>query len=251
MTLKIGLNLLKRYSPNFDLPERKKKQIKFIIIHYTGMNKESLAIKRLRDPKSKVSAHYFIKDNGNIINIVPDTYVAWHSGKSLWKNYKSLNKYSIGIEISNPGHNNNYKSFSFNQISSLLKLIKFLVKEYKIKKMNILGHSDIAPNRKKDPGEKFPWKILFKKGFINWHKLVEKKIRIHRGKKLSLIEEKIFLKNLYKFGYCRIKKENSLKNKIYLTKAFQRRFRQGLVNGKIDKECFLISKSLIKTNNYT
>ena len=82
--------------------ERKKKQIKFIIIHYTGMNKESLAIKRLRDPKSKVSAHYFIKDNGNIINIVPDTYVAWHSGKSLWKSYKSLNKYSIGIEISNP-----------------------------------------------------------------------------------------------------------------------------------------------------
>ena len=167
--------MLKRYSINFNLPERKKKQIKFIIIHYTGMKSETLAIKKLSDPKSKVSAHYFIKDNGKIINIVPDTYIAWHAGKSLWKNHKSLNKHSIGIEISNPGHNNNYKNFSFNQISSLSKLLKFLIKKYKIKKTNILGHSDIAPKRKKDPGEKFPWKTLFKKGFINWHKLKDKK----------------------------------------------------------------------------
>ena len=127
MTLKIGLNLLKKYSINFDLPERKKKQIKFIIIHYTGMKSETLAIKRLSDAKSKVSAHYFIKYNGKVINIVPDTYIAWHAGKSLWKSYNSLNKHSIGIEISNPGHNNNYKNFSFNQISSLSKLLKFLI----------------------------------------------------------------------------------------------------------------------------
>ena len=251
MTLKIGLNLLKKYSINFDLPERKKKQIKFIIIHYTGMKSETLAIKRLSDPKSKVSAHYLIKDNGKILNLVPDSYIAWHAGKSVWKSYNSMNKHSIGIEISNPGHNNNYKNFSSNQISSLSKLIKFLIKKYKIKKTNILGHSDISPKRKKDPGEKFPWETLFKKGFINWHKLKDKKIKIYRGLKLTLIEEEIFLKNLYKFGYCKIKNENLSKNKIYLTKAFQRRFRQGLVNGKIDKECLLISKSLIKTNNYT
>ena len=243
---KIGLNLIKKYSINFDLPERKKKEIKFIIIHYTGMQKESHAIKKLCDPKSKVSSHYFIKNNGKVINMIPDAYVAWHAGKSLWKKYKSLNKYSIGIEINNSGHNNVYKKFSSNQIFSLTKLLKFLIKKYQIKKMNILGHSDIAPKRKKDPGEKFPWKILVKKGLINWHKLNEKRIQIFRGSKLSLIEEEIFLKNLYKFGYCKIKKENSSKNKFYLTKAFQRRFRQSLVNGKIDQECLLISKSLLK-----
>ena len=245
------MNLIKNYSQNFSLPKREKKLIKYIIIHYTGMKKEELAIKRLCDPKSKVSSHYFLKKNGEIINFIPDLYTAWHAGNSCWNKINSLNRFSIGIEISNPGHDFYYSNFSLKQIKALERLLKLLMKNYKISIKNVLGHSDIAPNRKKDPGEKFPWKILFKKGFINWHKLVEKKMRIHRGKKLSLIEEKIFLKNLYKFGYCRIKKENSLKNKIYLTKAFQRRFRQGLVNGKIDKECFLISKSLIKTNNYT
>ena len=244
MWLKITTN----YSPNFSIPKRTKKKIKFIILHYTGMKKELDAINRLCNPKSKVSSHYFVKKSGKVINLVPDSYVAWHAGKSRWGKFNSLNKYSIGIEIQNSGHDNNYENFSLKQIKSLRLLLKKLIFIYKISPKNILGHSDIAPNRKKDPGEKFPWKILFKKGFINWHKLVEKKIRIHRGKKLSLIEEKIFLKNLYKFGYCRIKKENSSKNKIYLTKAFQRRFRQSLVNGKIDKECLLISKSLIKNN---
>ena len=88
---------------------------------------------------------------------------AWHAGKSSWKNFKSLNEYSIGIEISNPGHYYNYKKFSSNQILSLAKLLKHLMKKYKIERKNILGHSDISPDRKKDPGEKFPWNILAKK----------------------------------------------------------------------------------------
>ena len=90
--------------------------------------------------------------------MVPDLYIAWHAGKSRWKHYKSLNINSIGLEISNPGHDHNYKKFSKKQINSILKLTKFLIKKYKIQPQNILGHSDIAPYRKKDPGEKFPWK---------------------------------------------------------------------------------------------
>ena len=179
--------------------------------------------------------------------MVPDEYVAWHAGVSNWKNFKSLNKYSIGVELSNPGHNHGYKNFSHKQIISLTKLLKIFIKEYRIKRQNILGHSDIAPSRKKDPGEKFPWKKLGKKKVSFWHKLNEKKIKIHRGKELSLIEKKLFLKNLYKFGYCQIKEKNIHQNVSCLTKAFQRRFRQDLINGKVDKECFLISKSLIKT----
>ena len=246
MTPKIGLNLERNYSINFDLPKRNRKLIKFIIIHYTGMKKESEALKRLSNPKSKVSTHYFIKNNGTVINMVPDDYVAWHAGISHWKNYKSLNKYSIGVEISNPGHNYKYKNFSQKQISSLTKLLKMIIKKYKIKRENILGHSDIAPSRKKDPGEKFPWRKLAKKKISYWYKISEKKIKIYRGKKLLAFEKKLFLKNLYKFGYYKVKEKSFNQNMSNLTKAFQRRFRQDLINGKIDKECLLISKSLIK-----
>ena len=148
MRLKTGLNLSKNYSYNFSLPKRRRKNIKFIILHYTGMKKEPSALKRLCDKKSKVSAHYFVKENGKVVNLVPDLYEAWHAGKSNWKNFKSINKYSIGIEISNPGHKNGYKNFTSKQISSIKKLLKFLIRKYEVKYHNILGHSDIAPSIK-------------------------------------------------------------------------------------------------------
>ena len=248
MRLKIGLNLTRNYSSNFSLPRRRVKLIKFIIIHYTGMKNESKAIERLCNFKSKVSSHYFIKNNGKVINLVPDLYEAWHAGKSYWKNYKSLNKYSIGIEINNPGHSYKYKHFSLKQILSLKKLLKYLIKEYKIKPNNVLGHSDIAPNRKKDPGEKFPWQKLSRDKLCIWHDLDENKIIKFRKVKISLLEDKIFLKNLYKIGYHNFQKIKFDKKKVFLVKAFQRKFRPNLINGKTDKECFLISKSLIKSH---
>ena len=110
------------YSPNFDLKKRNITEIKFLIFHYTGMKNEKDAINRLTNIKSKVSSHYFIRKDGKILTLVPDLYIAWHAGVSSWKNYKSLNKYSIGIEISNPGHNYKYKKFSKKQINSVLKL---------------------------------------------------------------------------------------------------------------------------------
>ncbi len=242
MWLKITTN----YSPNFSLPKRSKQKIKFIILHYTGMKKESLAIEKLCDVKSKVSAHYFIKKNGEVLNLVPDLYEAWHAGKSRWKKINSLNKYSIGIEIQNSGHDHFFENFSLKQIQSLKKLLKILIKTYKIDYKNVLGHSDIAPERKKDPGERFPWKIISKKKTAIWHNLSEKKLKKNRLVKLSQKEKIDFLKNLYKLGY---KKLNNIKldssNKI-LIEAFQRRFRQELVNGKIDKECLIIVKNLVK-----
>ena len=127
------------------------------------MKNEKSAIKRLTDIQSQVAAHYLIKKNGEIINMVPDLYIAWHAGISYWNKENSLNKSSIGIEITNPGHQFGYENFSKKQINSLIKLSKILIKKYKINKKNFLGHSDIAPDRKKDPGEKFPWKYLAKK----------------------------------------------------------------------------------------
>ena len=240
------LKITKNYSPNFSLQKRPKAKIKFIVLHYTGMKNESLAIKRLCNHTSKVSAHYFIKRNGNILNLVPDLYEAWHAGKSYWKKYKSLNKHSIGIEIQNTGYDHKHENFSFYQLNSLKKLLKILKKTYKINYKNILGHSDIAPFRKKDPGEKFPWKNLSKNKLTYWHTLNEKKLKKFRLVLLSFKKEKEFLRNLHKFGYKTIKTSNIDNRKKILVKAFQRRFRQQLINGIMDEECFLISKNLLK-----
>ena len=242
----MSINTTLNYSPNFDKKKRKFKQIKFIIFHYTGMKNEKDAIKRLTSSKSKVSSHYFIKNNGEIIALVPELYASWHAGISFWENYKSINKYSIGIEISNPGHSYNYKEFSKKQIHSILILTKYLIKKYKIKIKFILGHSDIAPFRKKDPGEKFPWKYLSKKEVGLWYDLNEKKLFKTREKKVDKYDEINFLKNLYKIGYSRVLNKGKNKNNKLLTSTFQRRFRQDLVNGIIDEECLLISKNLTK-----
>ena len=247
----MNINITLNYSPNFNPKKRIVRQIKFIIFHYTGMKTETDSLNRLTNIKSEVSCHYLIKNNGEIVMMVPDFYIAWHAGKSQWKNFKSLNKNSIGIEISNPGHNFKYRKFSRKQIQSILKVSKFLIKKYKINRKNILGHSDIAPIRKKDPGEKFPWEFLSKHRVGLWHNLSVKMLKKYRIKKIDLTGKKNFYINLFKIGYL-IKNPKEIKKNKYLnlvTKAFQRRFRQELINGKIDQECLLISQNLAKKLN--
>ena len=239
--------ILQNYSPNFNTTKRSSKDIKFVIIHYTGMNKELSALDKLCNIKSKVSSHYFIKKNGSILNLVPPLYEAWHAGKSKWKNLKFLNRYSIGIEIQNSGHDNKYENFTKKQIISIKKLLKYLLKKYKINFKNVLGHSDIAPDRKRDPGEKFPWKNLAKSKLAQWHNLNEKNLKMKRLISLNLVEEDIFIKNLNKIGYPKIPQNKQNSKKRILIKAFQRRFRQKLINGISDQECLTISKVLLKS----
>ena len=136
--------------------------------------------------------------------------------------------------------------FNYKQIKSIVKLSKFLIKKYKIKSNFILGHSDISPDRKKDPGEKFPWHYLSKKKIGIWHNLEKKILVKNRNKKLSKLEKKTFVQNLYFIGYSKKLKIKNTHNTKLLTIAFQRRFRQELINGIIDKECLIISKKLIK-----
>ena len=243
---KLSLDTTLNYSPNFNFNKRKIEDIKFIIFHYTGMKKEVDAINQLTDQKSKVSCHYFIRNNGEILTLVPDLYISWHAGVSAWKKYRSINKYSIGIEISNPGHDFTYKKFSKKQIKSVLKLTTFLIKKYNIKSSFILGHSDIAPDRKKDPGEKFPWKYFSKNKIGYWHSLQEKKLLKKRNQKIDQQEKNNFIENLHKIGYPKKIYLNKNKYQKLLTTSFQRRFRQELVNGIIDQECLLISKNLLK-----
>jgi len=247
MPLKIALN----WSPNFNPKKRTSKEIKFIIFHYTGMKSESAALNKLIDIQSEVGCHYLIKTNGEILKLVPDLYIAWHAGKSSWKNYNSLNKDSIGIEITNPGHEHGYKKFTKKQISSVLKLSRFLIKKYKISSKNVLGHSDIAILRKKDPGEKFPWEYLSKNKIGIWHTLNKQELIKNRKLKINKIEKDIFFNNLFKIGYSKKYTKDNNKDKYLkeLVKSFQRRFRQELVDGKIDQECLIISKNLIKAYN--
>ena len=235
------------YSPNFNINKRLKKNIRFIIIHYTGMRNELSALNKLCNIKAKVSAHYFIKKNGLVLNLVPPIYEAWHAGKSSWKGLNSLNKYSIGIEIQNSGHENKYENFTKKQIISTKKLLKYLINKYKVNTKNVLGHSDIAPDRKKDPGEKFPWKELAKSKLSQWHSLNENKLKQKRLMLLNLVEESNFMTNLGKIGYFKIQQQNNNVKKRNIIKAFQRHFRQNLINGISDQECLLISKDLIKS----
>ena len=236
--------IITNYSPNFSSNTRNPKNIKFLVFHYTGMRSEKNAINKLTDEKSKVSSHYFIKRNGEIILMVPDLYIAWHAGVSKWKKFSFLNKYSVGIEISNRGHGNGYQQFTKKQIQSLIRLSKSIIKKYKLKKCNILGHSDIAYNRKKDPGEKFPWKLFSRHNIGIWHNLKKNMLIKQRREKLNNIEDKQFLKKLSKIGYF-VEKKSILKRKNLII-AFQRRFRSELINGKSDRECLIIANKLSK-----
>jgi len=213
------------------------------------MKKESEAISRLTNIQSQVSCHYLIKKNGEIIAMVPETYIAWHAGKSSWRNCKSLNKNSIGIEITNSGHEFKYKKFTEKQINTLLKLSRYLIKKYNINLKNILGHSDIAPERKKDPGENFPWQYLSQNKVGLWHTIKKQELIKNRKIKATKINKDIFINNLFKIGYQKKKPKTLSKNKYldYIIKAFQRRYRQSLIDGKIDQECLIISQNLIKT----
>ena len=233
------------YSPNFNKKKRIDSSIKVIVIHYTGMQSEGESLKRLCSPKSKVSSHFLITRNGKIYRLVRENKIAWHAGESRWGKFKNLNKNSIGIELVNKGHRFGYQSFEKKQLFSLIKICKILVKKYKIKKTNLVGHSDIAPLRKIDPGEKFPWQILAKKNLGIWHNSKIEKLRKFRNiKKLKKDEKKSFIKNLKKIGYF-FKSNNRLLS-IKCIKAFQRRFRMELINGVIDKECQIIAQNLSK-----
>ena len=231
-------------SPNFSNKSRLNKNIKFVIIHYTGMQSAIESINWLKNPLSKVSCHYLIDKKGKIIQMVPENKIAWHAGKSMWKNFIDLNKKSIGIELVNKGHRFGYENFTVIQINSLIKLCKLLKRKYKIKTENFLGHSDIAPLRKIDPGEKFPWRKLSKYKIGLWFK--NKKVI-----KEQKVSYQLFFKNLHKIGYryFNIYKKSS-KDKLII-KAFQRKYLPSDVSGKLNQKTMKIGQYLANLINYT
>ena len=240
------MRIIEFFSPNFNKKSRLKKSIKMVVIHYTGMQSERETIKRLCSIKSKVSCHYLINRKGKILRFIQDKYIAWHAGISSWNKYENLNKYSIGIELINRGHRWGYKNFTKIQIQNLISLCVYLKKKYKIRKKYFVGHSDIAPHRKIDPGEKFPWEKLSNKGLGIWHCLKSHNLKKNRKVKIKSKKDKInFIKSLKKVGYD-VRSHNKKSVFFGITKAFQRHYRKELINGNLDRECFLIAKNLAK-----
>ena len=199
-------------------PRKKNKIVKYIVIHYTGMKTLKLAYQKLNDERSTVSIHYLISRKGTIFNLLCPKYKAWHAGKSKWKNNLNLNDYSIGIELENKGHEFGYTTFSKQQYISLKILIFFLKFNFHILNKNIVFHSDIAPNRKKDPGEKFLLQRIGIKRFTN----------MRRTKKLYNIEEML---KLYGFHRFYIKKYES-----FCIKAVKRSLNYRKINSNKSKK---------------
>jgi N-acetylmuramoyl-L-alanine amidase len=159
------MSLISAPSPNFD---QRRGPPDMIVLHYTGMQTGLAALERLCDPAAKVSAHYLIEQDGRVFQLVPEERRAWHAGVSFWKGERDVNGVSIGVELVNPGHEFGYPDFPEIQVEALIGLLDAIRGRWTIPNGRILGHSDVAPDRKIDPGEKFPWKRLAEDGHGLW-----------------------------------------------------------------------------------
>ncbi|MDX5984760.1 N-acetylmuramoyl-L-alanine amidase [Sphingomonas echinoides] len=214
-------------SPNYD---ERTLPVSMIVLHYTGMQTAQAAIDRLRDLDAKVSAHYLIAEDGTILRMVDEEKRAWHAGKSRWRGIEDVNSASIGIEIVNPGHEFGYRPFLEEQIDALIPLVADITARHGITRGNVVGHSDIAPTRKQDPGELFPWS-----------RLAKLRLALPRPTKNlmdPLWSDAGFLIALERFGY-------DVSDKLAAIVAFQRRFRPELLDGVIDGECRSILLALL------
>ena len=201
-----------------------------IVLHYTGMPDAQSAITRLRDPEAQVSCHYVVDEDGSVLRLVAEDKRAWHAGRSHWRGIDDVNAVSIGIEIVNPGHDWGYRPFPPEQIDALIQLVADIKDRHGITRGNIVGHSDIAPVRKRDPGELFPW-----------HSLARLRLALPRPTK-NLVDpmwtEGGFCLALERFGY-------DVADRMAAIMAFQRRFRPELIDGEIDAECRMILLALL------
>jgi N-acetylmuramoyl-L-alanine amidase len=222
-----GLSIIDTPSPNFDAREL---PISMIVLHYTGMESAQAAIDRLRDPEAKVSAHYLVDEDGRILRLVDERHRAWHAGRSHWRGVTDENSASIGIEIVNPGHEFGYRPFPEAQMGALIPLVADIKDRHSITRGNVVGHSDVAPARKQDPGELF-----------NWHALARLRLALPRPTR-NLVDpgwpDAGFMLALERFGY-------DVRDAEAAVTAFQRRFRPELIDGEIDMECRCILLALL------
>jgi N-acetylmuramoyl-L-alanine amidase len=213
------MEMIERASPNFD---ERAFPVSMIVLHYTGMPDAESALNRLTSPESKVSAHYLVDEDGTVFRLVDESKRAWHAGKSRWRGVSDVNSASVGIEIVNPGHEFGYRPFPDEQIGAVIPLVAAIKERHAIGRGNIVGHSDVAPSRKEDPGELFPWEAL-----------ARRRLALPSPAR-DLVDpfwtEAGFLLALERFGYDVTDEQKAVI-------AFQRRFRSDLIDGIIDGEC--------------
>jgi len=206
-------------SPNWD---ERDERISMVVLHYTDMPSVDAAIARLCDPAAKVSSHYVISEEGEVVRLVPESKRAWHAGRSFWRGKSNVNGASIGIELHNPGHTCGYRPFPDAQIEALVPLLHRIVRTHDIPRANVVGHSDVAPQRKLDPGELFPW-----------DRLAQYRLALPRPAKLKLGDpfdnDGAFYLALERFGY-------DVSDGKKAVEAFQRRWRPGKIDGETDGE---------------
>lgn len=218
-TLDAVVDMIDRPSPNHDaraLP------VTMIVLHYTGMPDGRAALDRLTSPEAKVSSHYLVEEDGTVFRLVDEARRAWHAGASHWRGITDINSASVGIEIVNPGHEFGYRDFPDEQIAALIPLVAGIKSRHHIGRGNVVGHSDIAPTRKEDPGELFPWEALARRRLALPSPT--------RGLIDPLWGDAAFLLALERFGY-------DVSDRVKAVIAFQRRFRPGMIDGVVDGEC--------------
>jgi N-acetylmuramoyl-L-alanine amidase len=205
-------------SPNWD---ERALPVNMAVLHYTEMEREA-ALRRLTDPEAKVSAHYFISENGEVVRLVDEAKRAWHAGRSYWRGHRDVNSASIGIELDHPGHALGYRAFAEAQIEALVPLLHAIVRRHDIPRANVVGHSDVAPARKTDPGELFPWDRL-----AEYHLCLPRPAKLELGDPFD--NDGAFYLALERFGY-------DITDGRKAVEAFQRRWRPARIDGMIDGE---------------
>jgi N-acetylmuramoyl-L-alanine amidase len=205
-------------SPNWN---ERKLPVTMAVLHYTGMQSADEALARMCDPEAQVSAHYMIDEDGIVTSLVPEDKRAWHAGQSYWRGVTDVNSASVGIELVNPGHEHGYRPFPEPQMDALLPLLADILDRHDIPRANVVGHSDIAPARKDDPGEYFDWERLGELGLA---------LEIPRAK-MNLFYDNpgAFYLAMERFGY-------DITEGRAAVRAFQRRWRPAIIDGEIDGE---------------
>jgi N-acetylmuramoyl-L-alanine amidase len=209
--------------------------VRHVVLHYTGMHSCAAALERLCDPAAQVSSHYLIDEDGTVYRLVDENQRAWHAGKSFWRGVRDLNSTSVGIEIANPGHDHGYRAFPDAQIGALIGLVGEIIERHGVTADNIVGHSDIAPGRKADPGELFPWERLAEAGIGLWPEPNQPLPGVPdlsaAFRRLSEIGYPVPVTEL--LGADLLDPSSGATDVIT---AFQRRFRPGQVDGILDLE---------------
>ncbi len=234
-------------SPNHD--ERVGGAPDMILLHYTGMQTAEAALERLRSTEARVSSHYFVHEDGRVIQMVPEARRAWHAGVSSWAGQTDINSRSIGIEIVNPGHEFGYADFPRRQIAAVIALCRGIIARRKIRRDRVLAHSDVAPARKQDPGEKFPWKLLADSGVGLWVEPVPITdwLSLVPGDSGTTVFD--LQKSLGDFGYgVPLTGDYDEETKIVVA-AFQRHFRPAQVDGMADTSTRETLRKLLEARN--